>query len=167
MAFNPEKHHRRSIRMEGYDYSQAGVYFVTVCVKDRECLLGEIGGGKMVLNEMGKIVEETWNDLTNHIENIELDEFMVMPNHVHGIVVIKSEKKTESRKRHGLSEIVRQFKTFSAKRINQIRHSPGNSLWHRNYYEHIIRGRVEWNQLREYIANNPMHWPLDPENPSV
>jgi REP element-mobilizing transposase RayT len=88
MKYNPDIHHRRSIRLQGYDYSQNGAYFVTLCTQNRECLFGEIVNGEMILNEYGKIVEQCWNDLPNHYDNIELDSYVIMPNHFHGIIII-------------------------------------------------------------------------------
>ena len=88
MAYDPEKHHRRSIRLKGYDYTQPGAYFITICTQGRECLFGEIIDGEMHLNEAGQIVVQTWQDLPNHISNVQLDAFVVMPNHVHGIIII-------------------------------------------------------------------------------
>lgn len=86
--YNPNVHHRRSIRLKGYDYAQAGAYFVTVCTQHRECLFGAIDHGEMALNEFGRIIRRTWNDLVNHNANISLGEFVIMPNHIHGIVII-------------------------------------------------------------------------------
>lgn len=183
MKYNPEKHHRRSIRLKGYDYTRAGWYFITICVQNRECLFGAIRNGEMVLNDYGKIVEFTWFDLPNHNAHVILDEFGIMPNHVHGIIVLDDihvgagsepaptehapttdTAATESRPpiiRHGLPEIVRQFKTFSARRINQKRQTPGVSVWQRNYYEHIIRTETDLQRIREYIQTNPARWRED------
>ncbi len=88
MTYDPEKHHRRSIRLKGYDYTQPGAYFITICTHGRECLFGEIIDGEMHLNEAGPIVVQTWWDLPNHVPNVQLDAFVVMPNHVHGIIII-------------------------------------------------------------------------------
>ena len=135
----------------------------------------------MRLNEFGKIVEWTWHDLPNHVVGIVLDAFVVMPNHVHGIVIIADDVGAGSvgagsepaptttpapPKRHGLPEIVRQLKTFSARRINDHRGMRGVPVWQRNYYEHIIRNDNELNRIREYIMNNPSNWEIDQENPS-
>jgi putative transposase len=111
-------------------------------------------------------VHNTWNDLPNHIANIALDEFIIMPNHVHGIIRIKDGAGLEpaptthniSIKITALPEIVRQFKTFSAKRINIVRQSPGIPVWQRNYYEHIIRDEQSLYRIRKYIRNNPVKW---------
>lgn len=86
MTYNPDKHHRRSIRLKGYNYSQAGAYFVTACVKDRECLFGDIVDGEMQLNDAGEMVKFVWNELPNRFSDIYLDEFIIMPNHIHGII---------------------------------------------------------------------------------
>ncbi len=86
MRYDPEKHHRRSIRLRGYDYSRPGAYFVTICVKNRECLLGEIRGGKMILNDFGKIIDYHWREIPTHFQNVKLDEFVVMPNHFHAVL---------------------------------------------------------------------------------
>ncbi len=170
MTDDPAIHHRRSIRLRGYDYSQAGAYFITICTHNRECLFGAVGAGSkpalssikpaqspdsMVLNEYGEIVKDTWEDLINHVDGIELDAFGIMPNHVHGVIVFIGAGK------HTLSEIVRQLKTFSARRINRKRGSQGLPVWQRNYYEHIIRNEDDLARIREYIANNPANWQSD------
>jgi putative transposase len=283
MAYDPEKHHRRSIRLKGYDYTQPGAYFITICTHGRECLFGEIIDGEMHLNEAGQIVVQTWQDLPNHVPNVQLDAFVVMPNHVHGIIIITDHAEgigaglkparttmgpdsaadsgstagpgsvgagsvgagsvgagsvgagsepapttttapgsaagfgpttgsgpvgagptmgsgptaapgsttgsdpvgagsepaptepaptepapTEpapTRSSYGLPEIVRQFKTFSARRINELRGTPGTPVWQRNYYEHIIRNESSLNRIRQYIAENPARWDADQENP--
>lgn len=165
-------HCRHSIRIKGYDYTSPGAYFITIVTYRREGLFGEISNGKMELNGMGKIVERVWHDLVNHYSNIELGSFVVMPNHVHGIIVIKEvgaglrPVPTQSIKRHGLPEIVRAFKSFSARRVNEHLNSRGIHLWQRNYYEHIIRNEHEWNNIRLYIEANPANWIDDKENPS-
>jgi len=172
MKYIPEKHHRHSIRLKGYDYSQPGAYFITICTHNREYLFGDVVNGKMTLNECGKLIEFTWYDLPNHNPHIALDTFTIMPNHIHGIVNIYdviivgagSEPAPTTTIRRGLPEIVRQFKTFSSKRINQINQTPGAPMWQRNYYEHIIRNEDELNRVREYILNNPLQWEFDREN---
>lgn len=88
MKYDPEKHHRRSVRLRGYDYSQAGAYFVTICTQNRECLFGDMVDGEMRLNDAGRVVHGVWNDLPDHYAGVKLDAFVVMPNHVHGIIVI-------------------------------------------------------------------------------
>src|SRR3990167_1711854 len=88
MKYNPEIHHRRSIRLKGYDYSQAGVYFVTICAQERECLFGEVVHGEMVLNEAGARVQAVWDELPCHYPGVKLDAFAIMPNHVHAVVML-------------------------------------------------------------------------------
>ncbi len=88
MKYNAEKHHRRSIRLQNYDYSQAGAYFITICTHKRKCVLGNVVNGVMILNKQAKIVSECWHDLSNHFPEIELDIFTIIPNHVHGIIVL-------------------------------------------------------------------------------
>lgn len=187
MRYDPEKHHRRSTRLEGYDYAQSGAYFITICAQDRACLFGEVVDREMRVNAMGEMVEFTWFDLPNHVDGLMLDAFVVMPNHVHGIVVITGNVGAGSepaltepaltepapttlatrKKRHDLPEIVRQFKTFSARRINQYRQTPGIPVWQRNYYEHIIRNEESLNKIRQYILENPKRWANDRENPAA
>jgi REP element-mobilizing transposase RayT len=178
--------YRRSIRLAGYDYSRSGAYFVSICTRNRECLFGVLVDAGMQLNGAGSIVQTAWDDLPSHYPHLELDAFVIMPNHIHGIVVLadfafrrieagfKAAPTTPAptmpivpSKRHALPEIVRAFKTFSARRINVLRNSPGVPVWQRNYYEHIIRDEESLNRVREYIANNPARWVEDPENPDV
>jgi putative transposase len=149
MKYDRHKHHRRSIRLPGYDYTTPGAYFITICSWQRECLFGEIIDGTMQLSPYGKTVLFNWSILPKRYQNVALDNFVVMPNHVHGIIVLKDwlEKNyTESDKFalrkstiHPLSEIVRGLKTSSARRINKMRYLTGVSVWQRGYYEHIIR----------------------------
>jgi putative transposase len=178
MTYNPETHHRRSIRLKGYDYSQSGAYFVTVCARDKEYLFGEIKEGKMLLNKYGEIVMECWNTIQNHFVNVACDEFVVMPNHIHGIIKIpnvgaqfiapigKTMSKNQGVINHAptVGEIVRSFKARCTYMINQVGNTTGMTIWQKNYYEHIIRYEKELHQIREYIVNNPMQWELDTEN---
>ena len=178
MTYDHQKHNcpfytsqgRCSIRLKGYDYTQPGAYFVTICTHQRRCLFGDVVGGEMRLNELGDFVWATWHDLPNHVPHVQLDAFVVMPNHVHGIIIIRDvgagSEPAPTTKRHGLPEIVRQFKTFSARRINRRRGTPGQPVWQRNYYEHIIRHEESLNRIRDYILTNPLRWNLDRENPN-
>lgn len=163
IRYNPEKHHRRSIRLQGYDYTSNGMYFVTICSHQRQCLLGEIVDGEMRLSELGQIVRSHWLKLPIHHPHLQLDVFVTMPNHIHGILVltnspvgtsfdVQSLEHTNVRtakpaptqavgtsvNRYGIPEIVRGFKTFSARQVNQRRKMRGVPVWQRNYYEHII-----------------------------
>ena len=156
MKYNPDIHHRRSIRLPGYDYSQPGAYFVTICIWQRQCLLGDIEEGNMLLSRYGEVVDFNWFNLMRVYPHIKLDSFVIMPNHIHGIILIKNLDK-----RHGLSEIVRGLKTFSSSRINQLRRVSGIPVWQRGYYEHIIRDETTFAKIQEYIINNPYKWETD------
>ena len=204
-------HHRHSIRLPDYDYSSPGAYYITLVTWQREILFGEIVEGEMRLSEWGFLVKNEWLRLTDRFPNIQLDEFMVMPNHFHGIVCIigtddandrangvgARQNKESTTGNHSLASplpgnnaplpvtksplppsflptppesgslgnFVGAFKSTTARLINGLRHSPGQSVWQRNYYEHIIRNQDEWQRIRLYIQANPNHWQLDNENP--
>jgi putative transposase len=176
MKYDPNKHHRRSIRLKHYDYASLGAYFVTICTYNRQCLFGQITDGKMVLNDAGREVEHCWNEIPAHFPHVALDEFVVMPNHVHGIIVITVgvrhavplpnpvQPKSEHFQKPiagSIPTIIRSFKSAVTKRINQTRKTPGVTLWQRNYYERIIRNENEMNTIRQYIINNPLNWRSD------
>lgn len=177
MALHLHIQRRRSIRLRGYDYSSDGWYFVTICTYNRGCIFGDVVKEKMELHDVGKVVEEEWLRTREIRANVELDMFVVMPNHVHGIIVIKNDvvgatrRVAPTRGTHptlqsgSLGAIIGQFKSVSAKRINKIRHAPGAPLWQRGYYEHIVRNENDLNRLRRYIAENPARWFYDEENP--
>ena len=167
MRYDPDRQHRQSMRLSHYDYSRVGAYFVTVCVQGRESLFGEIVSGKVVLNRAGRSVEWTWASLPRHYAHAAVDEFVVMPNHVHGILILGelASGSSETPRRHGLSEIVRAFKSFSARRINKGRGTPGYPVWQRSYYERVIRNDEEMREIRRYIRENPLRWEIDSENP--
>ncbi len=173
MQYRSEKHYRRSIRLKEYDYSHTGAYFVTICAYNGESLFGKIIDGKMQLNEFGWVINEEWLRSNNLRKEIELDEFVVMPNHLHGIVFI-----TESNvgatgrsplpkgpKPKSIGAFIAGFKSAATKSINKIRATPGMPVWQRNYFEHIIRNEESLNRIREYILANPLTWRLDRENP--
>jgi len=189
MTYDPERHHRRSIRLKGYDYSQVGAYFITIVTQDRACLFGEIMDGKIHLNDAGRMVEKGWLELNRKFPTIETDEYIVMPNHFHGIVVIVGADlcvcpdvmetttklgahATKSGAHIGapLPSIIQWFKTMTTNEYIRGVKTSGwlpfrGRLWQRNYYEHIIRDDESLNSIREYIANNPLQWELDRENP--
>ncbi len=173
---------RRSIRLKGFDYSQQGVYFVTICTQDREYVFGEIVKEKMRLNRTGEIVETVWRELLTHYQGVQTDEFVIMPNHIHGIIWLcdvgagfprpmsengnhEQGAETAPLQRYSLGQIVAYFKYQSTKQINHLRNVPGQGVWQRNYYERVIRNGDELFQIRQYIQENPLKWDLDPENP--
>jgi putative transposase len=150
---------RHSLRLPAYDYSQAGAYFITVCTHDRVMLFGDVIDCDVRLNETGMIVQQTWDGLPMHYPDIDLDAFVVMPNHVHGIIILADQPDQQ----RALPEIVRGFKTFSARRANE-RAGKRGVLWQRGYYEHVIRNEKALDRIRAYIANNPARWADDPDN---
>ena len=177
--YNPDLHHRRSVRLRQFDYTKAGAYFVTVCTYNYELLFGEIPCDAIRLNEFGEIVAEEWLRTVTVRENIELDSFVVMPNHLHGLVVITgvcrgvlqyapTANQTLLRSpSQTIGAMVRGFKSSVTKRINILRGTPGMPVWQRNYYERVIRNEKELSQVREYIMNNPLQWAMDEENPET
>lgn len=193
MAYDPEKHHRRSIRLGGYDYAQAGGYFVTICTQDRVCLFGDVVNGEMWLNGTGRIVHDEWMRTPVLRPRVTLDAFVVMPNHIHGIIILGdghnavNDGATAGRgtlqraptergsavERFGrptsdsIPTIVRLFKSATTKRINRLRGTPGAPVWQRNYYEHIVRDDESLGRIRQYILNNPAQWASDRENPQA
>ena len=174
MKYNPDRHRRRSIRLKGYDYSQAGAYFVTLCTQNKECLFGEVVDGKMTLNEPGLIVEDCWEWLSKQYPHVILDTWTVMPNHLHGIIIITHDGRGGSRtaptvmaKRKPLGRLIGAFKTVSTKRINALRETPAVPVWQRNYFERVIRNENELIRTSEYILNNAAHWAEDENNPAV
>ncbi|MGD1716047.1 transposase [Dapis sp. BLCC M172] len=184
MSYDPQKHHRRSLRLKGYDYSKAGAYFITICTYNRQTLFGEIIDGKMQLNQLGEVVAEEWERSAQMRQEIELDYSVIMPNHLHGIVIINNVGANDNvgangrsplrMKSRSISSLMAGFKSAVTKRINRIPYH-GEQLttpvpvWQRNYYEHIIRNETSLNQLRQYIIENPLKWEIDqlhPNNPS-
>ena len=172
--YNPNIHHRRSIRLEGYDYAQAGAYFVTICAHARECLFGEIDADAMMLSEFGEIVRDEWLKSCAIRSEIKLDAYIVMPNHFHGIVYIASTDSIRGDDRlvapvgpkpKSLGAFMAGFKSAVTKRINEMRRTPGATVWQRNYYEHIIRNEADYNRIAEYINHNPQRWAQDSLNP--
>ena len=165
-----EKYHRRSIRLQGFDYSQAGYYFVTICTKEKTHYFGKITHGKMLQSIVGGFVYRCLLNIPKHYPNVPLDEYVIMPNHIHVIIVIKQVgvqnfEPLQNRYRHiiqySLGSIIRGFKIGVTKlcKTNNI-----SFYWQRNYYEHIIRDEKEYNTIRQYIQNNPLNWDADEEN---
>jgi len=186
MKFDPQKHHRpfdyaqgrRSIRLKGYDYSLAGAYFVTIVAWRREMLFGDVvdgktpQGGAVVLNEFGQIVREEWEQTAVVRPNVELGEYVIMPNHVHGMLIFVDDGVGATRRvapvlqPNSLGAVLGQFKSIVTKRINRLQNVAGRPVWQRNYYEHIIRDEREWENIHRYIESNPSMWAEDEENPN-
>ncbi|MGV8057770.1 MAG: transposase [Smithellaceae bacterium] len=176
------EHKRKSLRLKGYDYSSPGAYFVTICTQNKENKFGAIVNGVMQLNEFGTIVQESWLWLSKQYEYVELDEWVIMPNHFHGIIMITEFGRGGSRiaptsehfpvicaENHikSLGGLVGAFKTVAAKRINELRNMPGGIIWQRNYYEHVIRNENDLYRVREYIVSNALKWEDDEYYKSV
>lgn len=175
-VFYPQQNRRRTMRLVGYNYSALGSYFVTICTHQRKCLFGEIVEGKMRVNSYGQIVKGCWEAIPKHFPHANLQNFVVMPNHVHGVVMIEASA-TEIDRHHAqeklgnmmkpgtLSTIVRSFKSVTTKQINILRDSKGSSVWQRNYYDHIIRDERSFVYIQNYITNNPSTWQQDQLRP--
>ena len=188
MTFDPDIHHRRSIRLRNYDYRNSGAYFVTICTFQRECLFGVVMDGEMRMNESGMLAHACWQGIPEHFPEVELDVYVIMPNHIHGILVMHD----RSRARHTLPDslvltrnnvnqarathasplrrsvgaIVGSFKSAVTKQMNEGRDNPGSTVWQRNFYEHIIRNDEELAKSRRYITENPSKWRMDESNPA-
>jgi len=187
VKYNSDLHHRRSIRIPKYDYSSPGMYFVTICTRIRELLLGEVKNREMVLNENGRLVDYHWKKLPIHFKHIKIDEFQIMPNHMHGIIQIirkisentvgamysdpddpatgniNASNASPQQRPHGtipgsLGAIMQNFQSITCRKINKINKTPGRRLWQRNYWEHVIRDEHDLNRIRKYIKNNPLKW---------
>ncbi len=198
MVYKPDTHHRRSIRLKGYDYSQAGAYFITIVTQGRVCLFGDVIDGEMLLNDAGKMVRRVWDGIPDRFPSVEMDAFVVMPNHVHGVIFIhqphtpsvgaslvgalttgdvlttgdaRNDTKATTGVSPALGDVVGAYKSLTTldygKGVRETDWPPFHKrLWQRDYYERIIRNESETALAREYIANNPMKWELDRENPA-
>jgi REP element-mobilizing transposase RayT len=171
MKYNPKNHHRHSIRLEGYDYWEPNWYYVTICTQNKQCLFGEIKNGKMILNEYGKIIEEELLKTKEIRKNVDLDYYVIMPDHIHVIIIIErkigknivgaTRRVAPTLQSNSLGAIIGQFKSMVTKRINEKRNTPGYPVWQRNYYEHILRNERDLYCTRNYIELNPLKWELD------
>lgn len=197
-----DQHYRRSIRLPGYDYTQAGAYFVTICTHNRQCLFGAIVNSEMLPNHAGRVAEACWLAIPNYFPRVKLDAYVIMPNHVHGIIVIADhdnglnagghpesdlantnvgakyfsplQPSTAARqppphRQRGTSQtigsIIRGFKIGVTKWFRA--NTEIYTVWQRNYYEHIIRNDISLQRIRQYIADNPLQWNMDRENPDT
>jgi putative transposase len=178
--FNSTINHRRSIRLKGYDYSQSGLYFITICTQNQDCLFGEINNAEIILNDAGIMVDNKWLALKNRYPNIDLHEYIVMPNHFHGIIEIVENGQPQGGQPQGgqpqggqpqgiaptVGDMIGAFKSLvtneyirNVKQNNWRRFN--GKLWQRNYYEHIIRDEKSYLQIAEYIETNPLKWQDD------
>lgn len=182
---------RKLLRLKGYDYSNAGAYFVTICTYNKECIFGEINSGRIILSEVGKITNKYWVEIPLHFKIAELDEYVIMSNHIHGIVIIKPPIESDNNSEHNICRGVRSNTPTIRNKKNYSQMSPRkNTLsviirsykssvttwcknnkylgfrWQRNFYDHIIRNDQDLYEIRQYIRNNPYKWAFDEENPN-
>ncbi|MFH1359615.1 MAG: transposase [Candidatus Omnitrophota bacterium] len=169
---------RKQMRLKEYNYSTSGSYFVTICTKNRSCLFGDIVDKKIQLNVFGELVQSQWKQLSVRFQNIRLDDHVILPNHIHGIISVinivgaihelplqqKNPNNRIYRRNMLLPKIIGYFKMNTSKLINQIRQRPGNPVWQRNYYEHIIRNDKDLNRIQTYIDQNINNWENDRNN---
>ncbi|MBI1820712.1 MAG: transposase [Nitrospirae bacterium] len=187
MTYNPDIHKRHSLRLKGFDYAQTGAYFITICTQNRECLFGKVVNDQRHLNDAGEMILTSWNELPRHYPGVDVDQFVVMPNHVHGIIILtvgagpRACPELHIKKRQpeeispalsllSLSDIIQRFKSLTTTHYLQGVIQTGwppfhKKLWQRNYYEHVIRNEESLNRIRQYIHDNPLNWNIDEENP--
>lgn len=181
MRYDPERHHRRSVRLREHDYAAGGTYFVTICTVDRACVFGEVVGDAMRTNAVGRIVEAAWVRTGVIRPEVEIDVFALMPNHLHGLVTILPQEPAATvgavgamggrgipeRGRRSLASIVAQFKASSTAAVNACRGTPGARLWQRGFYEHVVRDDRSFEAIAGYIVTNPERWQTDEYRPGV
>jgi len=167
-----------STRLKGWDYSSAGFYYVTICTKDKRPYFGIIGDGVVQLSAMGEIAISYWMEIPEHFSSVGIDEFVVMPNHVHGIVVIRSDAISrvetphvasllpeEDKRQFGplkpgsLSKIIQGYKSAVTRQVRLM--GEQDFAWQPRFYDHIIRDEEDLRRVREYIQGNSIKWELD------
>jgi REP element-mobilizing transposase RayT len=172
----------KKIRLSHHDYIGVGAYFVTLRAHERKCIFGGISGGEVVLNDIGQIVNREWLRSAEIREEIVLDAYVVMPNHLHGIVIFPDKNNGErgagcrpalqgrSSREHetrSLSTFIGQFKAVTTTAIRRLAQQPDLRVWQTRFFDRVVRNETEMNRTREYIFNNPAQWELDEENPSA
>ena len=176
MPYDPELHHRRSIRLPHWDYAESGAYFVTLCAFERARLFGAVRDDQMGLNRIGEIVAEEWLRSAEIRSEIQLDDFVVMPNHLHAIVFIvrygsdggpAGGRPFSGTANRSLSALIQGFKSSAARRIGRLQKTNSRPVWQRNYYERVLRNDRELERAREYVLDNPRKWAEDKNNPDV
>jgi putative transposase len=179
MADAPPLPHRRTIRFQGFDYSQAACYFVTICAREKRSLFGKICDATMRLNVLGKLVNECLTEISYHFANVEVPARAIMPNHLHGIFVLRERarhavpllNRTKNAEAFGepvagsVPTIIRSFKAAVTRKARVELRKPSFEVWQRNYFERVIRNEDEFRKTWQYICENPARWDFDPENP--
>jgi len=169
MPYDPQIHHRRSIRLINYDYSQAGAYFITLVTRVRKNIFANINAGELALSAAGELAKKVLLALPDHYPAVEIDEFIFMPNHLHAVLVIGAGPPgglvlpEPGLRQYSISEIVRGFKTYSSRQINLLFHTPGSQIWQHGFYDHILRDAEDLRRVRAYIRDNPRKWFEDVE----
>ncbi len=194
MPFDPEINNRHSVRLPEYDYTRPGAYFVTLVTIERECMFGVMVGTEMRLSDYGRVAAECWSAIPDHFPHVELGTFVIMPNHVHGILILHEHERgaatmsppvgaqhvaplhdtpshdapLREQRPHvvpgSLGAIVRAYKSSVTRIIRQKYNDAPQRIWQRNYHEHIIRNAEDHHRITEYILTNPIHWDHDEEN---
>ena len=158
---------RKNTRLGEFDYSQSSYYFVTICMKNRNEFFSHIVNSELILTEFGKILDDVWNNLPKYY-NVELDYYIVMPDHFHGIIIIDdtlSVKNDKEKKPLTLSDIVGKFKSYSSRKIRNLLGNKNEFEWQKSFYDRIIRSEVELYNIRKYIKENPLRWDVEKNNP--
>lgn len=167
MQYNPKIHHRRPIRLKGYDYSKEGAYFITICCHDKECRFGKIvnyesyADAQMELNEYGMIAYNEWVKLPERFSNFDLDVFQIMPNHIHGIIILNNAFTNSETMNATIGVIVGAYKSLvvnACLKIYKSKNEIMGKFWQRNYYEHVIHDEQSYQTISNYIINNPAKW---------
>ena len=168
-------HNRKSVRLTDYDYSGPGAYFVTICTNNRRCILGTVEAGLVKLNKLGQMVELRWKKIPEHHPRVQLDQYIIMPNHLHGLLFFLQRNEGAAGcaptsvlggnpKLGSLSNVIRSFKASVSRNAGETGCCLRGHLWQRSFYEHVIRNETDMKQVREYIVTNPLRWSVDREN---
>jgi REP element-mobilizing transposase RayT len=166
-----KENHRRSIRLRNYPYAERGFFFITICTHEKRCTLGKIANYEIALSKIGQIAEKCWREIPLHFPTAKLDQYTIMPNHLHGIVIISKDESAPTLDtpferfgkpiRGSLPTIIRSFKSAVTKRVHELGENGSLPVWQRNYFEHVIRNQDSLNKIRNYIWENPIHWCAD------
>jgi REP element-mobilizing transposase RayT len=165
------EHHRRSIRLKDFDYAGHGAYFITTVTHERRPLFGRVVRNDVELGPLGELVRDEWLRTADLRSYVRLDQFVIMPNHIHGIVFIEEPNAHASASAFGsmqggsVGAIVRAFKSASTRRIREQLDQPELVVWQRNYFERVVRSESHLNVVRQYVIDNPIKWAIDRENP--
>ena len=172
MVYNPKEHHRRTIRIQGFDYSSGYAYYITLCTQDKACILGRVDQGTICLSECGKIVDNIIADLPQRYPGTNIETYVIMPNHIHLIIQLNGDvndlqvESIKDRRKMTLPKIIGYLKMNAGKRINIMNGTEGRSVWQKNYFEHVIRNEKAYIDIFEYIYNNPFEWNEDEYYPN-